>query len=96
MLMLYCKNVIYNDEVSANIFIFSYGELCDAVLEAEEQKNVVSFSRILRRILIKSLIIVSNGCYEKYRLKNVLKSVKITSNECGRDLSANKLCIYIK
>ncbi len=43
MLMLYCKNVIYNDEVSANIFIFSNGELCDAVLEAEEQKNVVSF-----------------------------------------------------
>ena len=43
MLMLYCKNVIYNDEVSANIFKNSYGELCDAVLEAEEQKNVVSF-----------------------------------------------------
>ena len=41
--MLYCKNVIYNDEGSANIFIFSYGELCDVVLEAEEQKNVVSF-----------------------------------------------------
>jgi hypothetical protein len=45
--MLYCKNVIENDEVSAIVFIFSYGELCDAVLEAEEQKNVVSFRGFL-------------------------------------------------
>jgi hypothetical protein len=32
----------------------------------------------------------------KISLKNVLKSVKITVNECGRDFSANKLCIYIR
>jgi hypothetical protein len=32
---------------------------------------------------------------EKYDKKNVMKMQDIDSSKCGRDLSANKLCIYI-
>jgi len=92
--MLYCKNVGCNED-SAHIFLFfSYGELCEAVLKAEEQMNVVSIENSSSDPA-KKFNIGSNCHYEKYRKKNVLKSVMIVSNGCGRDLSANKLCIYI-
>jgi hypothetical protein len=93
--MLYCKNVSCNDEDSAHIFYFLHMEsYVKRYLEAEEQMNIVSIDNSSSD-LAKKFTIGSNCHYEKYRMKNVLKSVMIVSNGCGRDFSANKLCIYI-
>jgi hypothetical protein len=53
-------------------FIFSYGELCEAVLEAEEQMNAVSIENSSSD-LAKKFIIGSNCHYGKISNEKCVK-----------------------